>query len=82
MRGDGGAKGHSLPHKIAQKCMGMEQSKKGKEGSDGVSSYGCAPPDSGRACGHNGMFFVLPGNYHDAAQVADSNSPAFIRIQN
>jgi hypothetical protein len=25
--------------------------------------------------------FILPGNYHDVAQVADSHSPTFIRNQ-
>jgi len=38
----------------------------------------CTPPDSEGRYVH-GMLVVLPGNYHEAAQVGDSHSPAFIQ---
>ena len=45
-----------------------------------IRPYDCTPPDSEEHLGAIGCF-VLPGNYHDVAQVADSHSPTFIQDQ-
>jgi hypothetical protein len=60
--------------------MGFKQRKEKKEVISVLVCMTCTPPDSEGVWRATG-FFVLPGHYHDAAQVADSYSAAFIQDQ-